>query len=644
MIADNNLAAVLTIDGNYFQSGGTFSALLHGTGIQIDKVDVTAGHTVTLTGGDLHVSGITTFTLGQEFDDIMTFQPGQLTGTFATIQGGNGDIGNGLRLFAIYDNVGGDISIRVGDSDGEKVWIDATGNWTTNPENWMRPGVPVATDNVRIGNTTTGDVTLDNTTTVNRLRIDASNALRNTSGTTLTVTTTVANSGSLTLAGDLTALGAVTNNSGATLAMQGGTLTAPSFSNAGTTSGFGTIAPAITNSGLVQASGGTLTAQKGIQGTIGNITINPAAALSIGANSTVGTLSQNGTLALGSNNITVSTDYNNANFGTGNSFNKRANVTGTGQILAAGPSPDNMQVITGSKVTGGNTANPTLALGTVHVGDQATYQIANQGTAANPSLRGALQPMTDSLLSGSGITAANFGPIAPGTSTADYLVTAASAGILTNEKVHVANNFGNVREQDLSITGQINRYAALAFLKEGGQGILSGSGNSFVLDFGDVARGSSQEAMLAIFNDNPLADEAFTDLLTSMITAMSGSGFDLTGCSVNRLPGGHGQSGCDIVFDTGEAGPFSKTATFSVESINADFDGFRDPVILTIKGTIDGQPVAEPGTMAMLASGLGMMFLMFSPTEAAVMQPPESQGIGSMRRGSFGPTSCSMQS
>ena len=47
----------------------------------------------------------------------MTFQPGELTGTFATILGGGDgtsvDLGNGLTLDAIYDNAGGDISLEV---------------------------------------------------------------------------------------------------------------------------------------------------------------------------------------------------------------------------------------------------------------------------------------------------------------------------------------------------------------------------------------------------------------------------------------------------------------------------------------------------------------------------------------------------
>ena len=110
------MPAALAINGDYGQSGGTFDALLHGTGIQIDKVNVTNGHSVTLAGGDLEALGVT-FEAGQVFDDIMTFQPGELTGTFATLEGGgNGmsvDLGNGLTLEAIYDNAGGDISLEV---------------------------------------------------------------------------------------------------------------------------------------------------------------------------------------------------------------------------------------------------------------------------------------------------------------------------------------------------------------------------------------------------------------------------------------------------------------------------------------------------------------------------------------------------
>jgi hypothetical protein len=174
------------------------------------------------------------------------------------------------------------------------------------------------------------------------------------------------------------------------------------------------VAVPFTNSGTVHAINRTINANAGFTGTTGTALIDAAGTLSIGANSTVGTLTQNGTLALGSNNVTVSADYTPKNFGTTNSFDGRAGVTGTGQILAAGPTRADMQVITGANVTGGNTTTPTLALGNVHVGASTTYQIANQGTAANPSLRGAIQTnvnggnITGGLLSGTGVTPQNL--------------------------------------------------------------------------------------------------------------------------------------------------------------------------------------------------------------------------------------------
>ena len=61
----------------------------------------------------------------------------------------------------------------------------------------------------------------------------------------------------------------------------------------------------------------------------------------------------------------------------------------------------------------------------------------------------------------------------------------------------------------LALNAQVNRFAALAFLKQGGDGALS---DSFVLDFGDLLQGSgTREALLAMMNNNPLAAQLFTD-------------------------------------------------------------------------------------------------------------------------------------
>ena len=485
-----------------------------------------------------------------------------------------------------------------------KIWNDGTGNWTTDPNKWTAPGAPQSTDDVIIGMTTNGNVTLNNDSTIDSLHMTVGNLLTVDSGSTLSVAavpTNGANGGNsvaldsgstITLGGTLNTGGTVLVNSGATLGLSGGTIMGSTLAGPGTiqtnpnqtgtlqsvtisagatfagqTGSTTTLAGTMVNNGTLDAAGGTINATTGFNGT-GTARIDPGGTMIIGANSTVGTLTHNGTsassLSLGGNNVTVSADYTNANFGTGNSFNKLANVATTGgQILAAGPNPANMQVITGPSVTGGNTTTPTLNLGIVHVGDSATYQIANEGTGANPSLRGAIQTsvnggnITGGLLTGTGVTAANFGPIAPGASTTDFTVTAAGPGLLAGQAVHIANNFGNVPEQTMSFSAssQINLFAALAFLKEGGQGSLSGGGTSFDLDFGNVPQGSSQEAMLAILNDNPLADQAFTDLLSTDGNGSMGP-FSLTGCSVKDLPGGDSQGGCDVSFDTSDLGRF----------------------------------------------------------------------------------------
>ena len=273
-------------------------------------------------------------------------------------------------------------------------------------------------------------------------------------GYTLTnVDNTIQGTGIVGSGGTLVNGGTVNANSSAgigTLTLPGGGLT-NNGTFAASNGGILTATVPFTNTGLVNAISGTINANQGFTGTTGTARIDAAGTLTIGANSTVGTLTNNGTtptaLTLGTNNITVSTAYNNANFGTGNSFNNHANVSGTGQILAAG---DVAQAITGAAVTNGTTTTPTLTLtiGNVHVGTATTfnYQIRNTGTSG-PSLLGAIQTavnggnVTDSRLSGSGVTAGNWGPLATGSSTGNlavtYTATASGAqSALSGQAVH----------------------------------------------------------------------------------------------------------------------------------------------------------------------------------------------------------------
>src|SRR5208283_5217750 len=113
------------------------------------------------------------------------------------------------------------------------------------------------------------------------------------------------------------------------------------------------------------------------------------------------------------------------------------------------------------------------------VSASANYSIANTGTSG-PSLIGAIQTnvnggnITNGALSGSGVTAQNFGPIATGTSTSPLTVTYApiAAGALSGQAVHLANNFGNVGEQTLSITGAAYNLASSSTITPINFGVL----------------------------------------------------------------------------------------------------------------------------------------------------------------------------
>ncbi len=264
------------------------------------------------------------------------------------------------------------------------------------------------------------------------------------------------------------------NGSGALIELSDSTFQANHLTLANATStvnSFGTSAlttnDQIIGNGQINVSNGTLSVAKGF-----NLSPGSAATISTGANlnlasataaSTIGTVTTSGGIALGSNNLNVTKDYNNANTGTGNSYNARANITGTGQIVGVNAA----QAITGAGTpTSANTY--TLDIGNVRGGTSKTvnYQIANTGTGAD--IRGAIQTgapglgnLTDGRLSGAGVTAGNFGPIAASANSGNLAVTfnAIYGGSLSGQNVAVVSNLSNVATQVVNLTGTASALA-----------------------------------------------------------------------------------------------------------------------------------------------------------------------------------------
>ncbi|MBL8481950.1 MAG: choice-of-anchor D domain-containing protein, partial [Rhodocyclaceae bacterium] len=332
---------------------------------------------------------------------------------------------------------------------------------------------------------------------------------------------------------------------------------------AGTT----TVSVSFANSGTVLAQSGTMSFTQGVQGAAGTIQVDTGGTFSHGAASTTGNLIHNGSggssLNLNAQNMTVQIDYNNASFGVGNAFNARANVAGTGQILAGG---NTAEALTGAQISNGNAAVATLTIGNVHVGGtNFNYRVANTGNSG-PSLRGALQTsvnggnITDARLSGSGVTASNFGPIAGGADSGDLTVTftAASAGLLApmaGQTVHFANNFSNVATQNLNIT--LAAGAAAYNLAAAG----AVTPNPVVL--GNQRVGGTTAGALTISNIAPAG--AFTEGLNASFGA--GSGASGNGGAVSLLAGGaSNNSSMAVLLDTSTAGARVGSVTVNFES------------------------------------------------------------------------------
>jgi PEP-CTERM motif len=555
-ITASGAGSTVSLDGGAAVTGGTITANA-GT-VSFGNAIVT-GSTLTTTGGGVMrtVAGKTPTLNGVTISTGSTYTQtdgttSDLTGTITNngtiaLNGGGGKSGV-LLLTGNTSVTGGGIVQMTDSTGGGNAFVEGNGFTLTN------------TNNTISGTGTIGNGTLG---LINNGTIEAATA-----------------GGTKTLA--LNGTGGVTNN--ATFAAASGAILG--------------IVPSFTNTGTIHAlNGGTVTATGGFNGTAGTAQIDAGGTLNVGASSTVGTLIQNGTLGLGANHITVSSDYIPLNFGTtnsGNSFEKHAGVnlspTNPGDINAAGPNASTLQAITGADVTGGGTATPTLNLGNVRVGSttSTTYAVENTGATGNPSIRGAIQTsvdggnITDPGLSGSGVTAQNFGPIASGSSSGGYAITYAptTAGALSGQTLQFETNFDNVDPQTMTITGS---------------GIRLASGSAAApLDLGAARINSTLSGNISVSNTAP--NDGFSENLDASIT---GTTPQVTGSSGSVSGLGAGQtnsSGLSVSLNTAAAGAISGTATVGFQSDGTGIDGGA-PV------GVGSQTVTVSGSVYRLASG-----------------------------------------
>jgi hypothetical protein len=224
-----------------------------------------------------------------------------------------------------------------------------------------------------------------------------------------------------------------------------GSWTSGTLTNNGLFYGFGAANAVIANgtAGIVRASNATLSVRQ-ITGT-GTATIDNGASLALTGGallSQVATLINNGTLVLNDQTITVKSDYQNAAFGSGNAFNARANVSGTGVINASSAT----QTLSATGLTG-----TTLDLGVTRVGSDATRTLTITNNGTDTMLRGAV---TTTNAPGVTVAAPDFAVAAKGGTQAVTIGYGVTSGSLAGQSLLIANNFANVGNATISLTGK----------------------------------------------------------------------------------------------------------------------------------------------------------------------------------------------
>ena len=414
--------------------------------------------------------------------------------------------------------------------------------------------------------------------------------------------TMVANSGKLVIENgrvfQATANGGAFTNAGV-VQLSAGTFGATTYANSGLTTGSGAVTVNVANTGTVEASGGalatqTITGSAGVIRTLAGATLDLSAA---SAASTAGTLTNNGSLVLGSHNVTVTSDYTNADFGSGNAFNRRANVTGSGDIYGISYTED----LSGPALSGN-----TISAGNVRTGGSSstTLTITNHGTATN--IIGAVQNTNapNIAISNQDFTAAHGG----GSATVTLSYTGTKAGALTGQSITVVNNFANIGPKSINVTGNVYQIA------------VTGSQPTAVTLGASRVGGTAQTSTLTIANVAPVT-AGFNEALTS--TASTNSPFQVNGggsATVSNIAAGS-SAPVTVSLGTGTAGAFSNTVAISNTSIPVAGSGFSNLALA-------GQSIAVSGNVyAPAVANLSSNTVAFGPVRQGSGSPTQSLGV-----------------
>ena len=248
------------------------------------------------------------------------------------------------------------------------------------------------------------------------------------------------------------------------------------------------------------------------------------------------------------------------------------------------------QAITGVGVTNGATSNATLTIGNVRVGSSNfAYQIANTGTTG-PDLRGAIQTavnggnISDARLTGSGVTASNYGPIATqgNSGNMNVVFNAASSGVLAPllaQDVNLRSNFANIADQKLNIVVGSGAAAYNAAV---------GSASPSPFNLGNTRVGGTLAGNLTVVNT--AAAGVFSEKLDAAFGTNTGQASNNGGSIGLLVAGSSNNSSMGVALSTGTAGARTGTVTLSYATNGTGTSGLATAAagsqVVTVNGNV----------------------------------------------------------
>ncbi|MCW8889800.1 MAG: choice-of-anchor D domain-containing protein, partial [Sedimenticola sp.] len=267
----------------------------------------------------------------------------------------------------------------------------------------------------------------------------------------------------------------------------------------------------------------------------------------------------------------------------------------------------------------------SIDFGIVHVGDVVTQQSVGVTNTASGALVDVLRggfTQVDGPFNGSGDLGSGVASGVTNTSMGIGLNTSSSGSYSSNAVIGLNSHNDDLVDLALSsvnlqLEAQVNEYANPVFDHLAGDGLFSGSGTSYLIDFGSLLTGVTVDATFAVLNDVV----GIADLLDGTFDTSGQGSFGAS--SFNdffNLMAGVSTSDMMVSLDTTgfSLGLVQGSITLNALGHNASgYSGAFAPITLTMRARVVDGSVPEPGSLILILLGIFALLYFRSQVQTA---------------------------